>query len=242
MATVTPSRTATTSPTPPASATPSRTFTPTSTRTTTLTPSRTSTPTATATATSTAPVSFPATSLLDNFNRANGALGSNWSGATGKYSLVSNQLQVSAGDNDIYWHASSFGADQEAYVTLITINPSASEIDLLLKAQNSSTVYSGTIEVLYSPTSKFLQVWTYTGSLGWVQRGADIAVTLANGDQLGARATAAGQVLVYRNGALLGTRDVSAWTYSASTGYIGLWVSNGANTVFDNFGGGTVGP
>jgi hypothetical protein len=52
-------------------------------------------------------------------------------------------------------------------------------------------------------------VWTYTSSQGWVQRGADIAVTFANGDIFGARATASGQVSVYENGNLLGTRDIT---------------------------------
>jgi hypothetical protein len=66
-----------------------------------------------------------------------------------------------------------------------------------------------------------------------------MAVTFANGDQFGARATASGQVQVYRNGMLLGTRDVTAWPYYANGGYIGLWFINAGNAVFDNFGGGS---
>ena len=62
----------------------------------------------------------------------------------------------------------------------------------------------------------------------------------SNGDQFGARATSSGQVEVYRNGALLGTRDASGWTYSGSGGYIGLWFISAGNLVLDNFGGGTV--
>ena len=71
-----------------------------------------------------------------------------------------------------------------------------------------------------------------------MQAGADIPVTLVNGDQFGARATAAGALQVYRNGSLLATRDVSSWAYSASGGYIGLWFVNSATTTLDNFGGG----
>ena len=45
---------------------------------------------------------------------------------------------------------------------------------------------------------------------------------------------------MYKNGVLLGTRDASAWTYVASSGYIGVWM-NGANTSrLDDFGGGTI--
>jgi len=72
-----------------------------------------------------------------------------------------------------------------------------------------------------------------------VQHGADIPIILVNGDQFGARVTAAGQVQVYRNGVLLATRDASTWTYATSSGYIGLWFINSGNTLLDNFGGGT---
>ena len=56
---------------------------------------------------------------------------------------------------------------------------------------------------------------TYSAAQGWVKRGADIAVTFNNGDQFGARATASGAVQVYRNGSLLGSSDVSGWTFAA---------------------------
>ena len=45
---------------------------------------------------------------------------------------------------------------------------------------------------------------------------------------------------VYRNGSLLGTRDVTAWPYYASTGYVGLWFESASGTLVDDFGGGTV--
>ncbi len=73
---------------------------------------------------------------------------------------------------------------------------------------------------------------------GWVKRGS-YSVTLSNGDQLGALATSAGQVKVYRNGALLTTVDVSAWPYYADGGYIGVWIVNASAARLDDFGGGT---
>jgi len=61
---------------------------------------------------------------LDNFNRANGGIGSSWSGATGGYSIKNNKLDPSTSlrtgsDNggDIYWSANAFGPSQEAAVT-----------------------------------------------------------------------------------------------------------------------------
>jgi hypothetical protein len=98
------------------------------------------------------------------------------------------------------------------------------------------------IEVWYDPVNHRVQVWTFVTAQGWVQRGADIPVTLANGDRFGARATAAGIVTVYRNGTLLGSRDVSGWTLNASGGYVGLWLAGASNALLDDFGGGTVVP
>jgi hypothetical protein len=177
--------------------------------------------------------------VLDTFNRANGGLGTNWSGATSGYSVSSNQNLVGSG-GDLYWRSSTFGANQEAYVTLASINASSTEIDLVLKAQSNTTYVGGLIEVWYSPANNRVQVWTYAAAQGWVQRGADITATFAAGDRFGAQALANGQVRVYKNGVLLATRDASGWTYAASGGYIGVWMVSANTSRLDDFGGGTL--
>jgi hypothetical protein len=73
-----------------------------------------------------------------------------------------------------------------------------------------------------------------------VQRGDSISVTFTSGDQLGARASASGQVYVYKNASLLGVRDVTGWPYYGSSGYIGLWFIMASDAVLDDFGGGDV--
>jgi hypothetical protein len=73
-----------------------------------------------------------------------------------------------------------------------------------------------------------------------VQRGADIPVTFVDGDTFGARARPDGTVEVYRNGELLGTRDITAWPHYDDGGYIGLWFAGAYNARLDDFGGGTV--
>ncbi|GIK40303.1 MAG: hypothetical protein BroJett011_41360 [Chloroflexota bacterium] len=197
---------------------------------------------ATATNTPVPGAGFPSTGVVDNFNRANGSVGSAWSGTTAGYSISSNQLRVgSSGEQHIYWNSASFGADQEAYVSLSTINSSAAEIGLVLKSQSSSGYTAGLIDVLYNPGSQQVQVWTFQSSQGWVQRGANLPVTFVNGDQFGARAKANGQVEVYKNGVVVGTRDVTAWPNYAQGGYIGLFMYDASNTILDNFGGGTMG-
>lgn len=250
----TPSRTPTNTGTPTSTSTPG--FTSTNTRTPTRTPTSTNTPLATATRTPTptstptttrtgmptvtatpGSVAFPATNVLDNFNRADGALGTNWQGLTAGSRIVSNRVNVNNGE-DIYW-STTFGASQEVFVKLVTIDPAASEVDLILKAQG--TYYtSGLLLICYNPAGQQIQVFSYSSSQSWRQYGGDISVALVNGDQLGARATANGQVQVYRNGQLLATRDTSSWTFTTSGGRSGVWFVNNTTSVIDDFGGGSV--
>ncbi len=176
--------------------------------------------------------------VLDNFNRPDGALGPNWSGAPSSYAIAANQLR--AGSDAVYWSPATFGPDQAAFVTLTNINTGASEIDVLLKSQSAASWKPGVLEAWYDPANKQVKVVSYADGQGWVERGAPIPVTFVNGDVFGARATAAGQVEIYQNATLLGARDVTAWPYNASGGYIGLWFINASGMTVDDFGGGGV--
>jgi len=183
---------------------------------------------------------FPSTSVLDNFNRANGAIGGNWSGQNdSSFAVSANQLAVTSSGLDSFaaWSPASFGADQEAYLTLSQISASGLEQGLLLKTASDA---SAAIKVIYMASSNAVRVFTYTPATGWVQRGADISVTFNNGDQFGARAKANGDVEVYKNGSLLGTVSVTAWAPYSGGGYIGLWYSNASGAIVDDFGGGNV--
>ena len=195
-------------------------------------------PTATPTATE-MEVIFPSTGILDNFNRSNGAIGSFWSGSTTGYSIVGHQLDVGGGQ-DIYWNMTYQGVDQEAYVTLSTIDPGAGEIALVLKAQSNIGIGPGQIAVVYYPSENEVQVWTNDTSNGWLQQGTGIPATFSNGDQFGVRTWASGLVEVYKDGSLLGTRSVASWPYYGEGGFIGLFNFNGSSTILDNFGGGTL--
>ena len=58
------------------------------------------------------------TTVLDNFNRADGSVGTNWRGATGTsfYRIAGNRLDVQAGGPH-YWNPTAFGTNQAAFVT-----------------------------------------------------------------------------------------------------------------------------
>ncbi len=184
---------------------------------------------------------FPSTAQLDDFNRSNGSIGSNWSGYTGAYSISSNQLLVTSvgWENPIYWNNSTFGSNQEAYVTISQLNTDSWELSLLLKSQSNNSFTDGMIELYYQASSDTLQVWTVDED-DWVQYGTDILVNLAVGDQFGARVLSDGTLEIYRNGNLLATRDLSSWEFSSYGGYIGVWFANATNQRLDDFGGGDV--
>ncbi len=179
--------------------------------------------------------------VLDDFNRADGALGGNWSGNQSKYRVVGNQLSVrsNASNSDIYWKV-ALGADQEANITFTDVSENAPEQILLLKAQSNKTWGDGVIEALYDAQNNVVQVWTWEWPMGWVKYGDDIPVTFVDGDTFSARAYGNGMVEVYRNGQLLGVRDITAWSFYDKGGYIGLWFIGAKGAVLDNFGGGTI--
>lgn len=229
--------------TPTASNTPQATFTPsiTPTQTSTALPTFTATATNTFTPTSTPSSGFPINPVLDNFNRANGAIGTSWSGYASAFSIASNQLDVaSTGWNtSILWKNTSFGADQEAYVTLSQIDAGSNEQALILKSQSNTGTTAGLIYVMYDGAGKTVQVWTYHPSQDWVQHGNNIPVTFVNGDQFGVRARPDGTIEVYKNGMLLATRSITAWPFYANGGYLGFWFVNAPGALLDNFGGGS---
>jgi len=200
---------------------------------------------------------FPATGVLDNFNRINGALGANWAGNVqqGIYRILSNQVQVRNSGN-VWWNApgSIFGAIQEAYFTFTKVVPTATEQAVFLKFTGSSPTANNAalIEVRYDATTSTVQIWTNAPNpQGWVLR-AVFPSTFAAGDQLGARVIG-GTVSAYKNGVLLGSTNVTSgpnpWSaaYAAGGGQIGVRFvapsfAEPNDARFDDFGGGGTSP
>jgi PKD repeat protein len=183
--------------------------------------------------------SFPATAVLDDFNRANGAPGANWQDQTTRFSITSNALAPQTGEAYLEWAPTSFGPNQEVFATLGTVSGSGTEQNLSLKTQGA-TFSSGHLEVSYSASGARVDVATFTPPSTWKNWGSIAGVTLASGNQFGARAFSDGTVQVYKNGAVVGTVSVAGWTFAGNGGRIGVSTYNSSGTRFDNFGGGTV--
>jgi CSLREA domain-containing protein len=180
---------------------------------------------------------FPAAGVLDNFDRANGGLGSNWSGskAESKYKIMGQQVDVGNG-GPIYWRSTSFGSSQEAYITLVNVDNGEHE-GLQLKVQGKRPNWKqGTIEVFYNAATGMAGAQTYVPHSGWNTL-ATFPATLANGDRLGARALADGTVKVYHNCLLIGQTNAGSF-FVDKGGWIGLWFINAHDVILDDFGGG----
>ncbi len=180
---------------------------------------------------------FPQTAVLDNFNRANGAIGGSWVDVTSGLVINANRLTQTSSTNTTVWNGATFGTNQEEFITFAT-EGGAAEQNLMLKVQGTSWS-AGHIEVAYDAAGGKVWVTTYAPSQGWVGRGS-LNASFASGDQFGARADSVGNVSIYKNGTKLGQLSVGNWPFAANTGRLGLTITGANTTFFDDFGGGTV--
>ncbi|HVN53896.1 MAG TPA: choice-of-anchor Q domain-containing protein [Anaerolineaceae bacterium] len=191
-------------------------------------------------------LNFTLLGLLDNFNRSNGSIGSNWGAlnTTKYYQIASNRLDVQSG-GPIYWKPATFGTNQGAFITLTQIDPGSKEQGLLLKVQTSSVPQAGGIAVVYDAVAKALRVETLrVNSLTWTKY-ANQAVTFNNGDRLFASIMADGTIKIYQNGLLVASvtlNSVDQTFFNTKGGAIGVWSVNASNALLDDFGGGTITP
>ena len=213
--------------------------TPTPTATTTPVPP-TNTPTATPTPTFTPPP--PAPGVLDDFNRADGALGSNWNGSGNlQYAIATNQVAYGTSAQPLFWvRDAALGSTQEVSVTIKALS-SGGEMGITLKADTVAPP-GRLIAVAYRPASSNTIVWTKDGGT-WTDYGT-WAITFAANDTLGARAYPDGTLELLKNGVVVGSKSIAAWAYNNSGGFAGLYGWNANGAIVDNFnafsiGGGT---
>ena len=174
---------------------------------------------------------FPATDVLDDFNRADAALSDGWIGGTDNYVVQGEQLSCVACSVSAQWSA-AFATDQEVFATFAGFDPDAQEMNLVLRAQDSSCEQ---IEVLYSPAALDVRI-AYCVDWAWTEL-EPIELVLEAGQQLGGRIHAGGALELFVDGQLIGTVDVSA--YPHKIGRIGVsGITGDLGLVWDDFGGG----
>lgn len=184
-------------------------------------------------------MSFPTTSVLDNFNRADGALGANWSAAgavpayTGGAAVVSNQCSnTGVADDSRIWAASVFGPNSEAY---FTFESNGGYKGVILRLVNANTTSASGYMVLFDnnfyriDNNVATSIGTYSGAAAW-NTGVKLGASIVGSTLTAYQDTGGGFA------ALTGT--VTDATYSAAGG-IGFYLTT--TSPLDDFGGGTVG-
>jgi hypothetical protein len=80
----------------------------------------------------------------DNFNRANGALGTNWTVITGGATIDTNVAETGGVGNDSasYWNADAFNGNHSSQIKVTTLNTDANkDVGVVLRAQSGATTY-----------------------------------------------------------------------------------------------------
>ena len=184
--------------------------------------------------------------VLDNFNRANGAIGNNWRGVTETsfYRIVNSRLDAQLG-GPLYWNATPFGTNQAGFITLSSVDSRSPSQGLLLKVQDGNVPNAGAIAVVYDGIAKAVRVSTLRlGTLTWQPYG-NAAVPFVNGDKLGACAKANGEVRVYKNDVLVKTvilNTIDQNFFNTKGGKVGIWSFLAPQALIDDFGGATIAP
>ena len=180
--------------------------------------------------------------VLDDFNREDTKLGSNWGGSTseGNYRLVNNaEVEVMSG-GDAYWNVAAFGPDQEACITLKRVDNNGHQT-VILKVQSDDDDddhpewEEGVIAVFYNTEgSNMVGVETYIPDEGWNTLGT-WSMDLQDGDQLAGVALADGTIEAYVNGVLIGS--VNSPFFAEKGGHIGIWFIGNQHAILDDFAG-----
>ena len=178
--------------------------------------------------------------VIDGFDRPNGALNPQWTGDTSNFAIINGVVSIANGGRMIWDGQATFGADQTACMTVLTVRPYAVRQSLVLKAQTVWEENKGLILVNYATDGRISVLTRQPGQPELVVR-AEFAIALSRGDQLGARALRDGSVRVYKNGALIGMARAGAF-FARRGGRIGVWYEHDDGAEFDNFGGATITP
>jgi glucose/arabinose dehydrogenase/PKD repeat protein len=182
---------------------------------------------------------FPGTALLDDFDRADGALGGIWTGDLLGLKIQGASLVLDSFSGYGFWFGPRFGPDQEAYLSFTgNLNPSLAG-GLILKAQTDQTT-EGALLVLYDATLDSVSVEASTPGEGWRAWSDKIPMHIEEGDRLGARAYANGVLEIFKNESLVATRSIADWPLAGADGYVGLALVGDPGTRVDDFGGGDI--
>lgn len=174
---------------------------------------------------------IPRATFSDNFNRADGAIGTNYTARTGSFTVASNQFRISGPSDincftEVATSVATFSPDQSAKITLSALN-SFDSVGVAVRSSATGAYVLRTDGASSSGRGLAKVVSGVTTSLGTVNLPACVA-----GDEIEIRALGT-TVAMYRNGVLI---DSVADT-DLATGQPGLFYrrSNTGGSFGDNF-------
>ena len=187
-------------------------------------------------------MAFPATPVLDNFNRADqNPPSSSWSAITllGNLAVVSNQCKANAAGNcGNYYNPATYGPNSEAYITIVTKGGTGDSVSVWVRAQQpgSALTIDGYL-VAWQVAAGTDQLLIQRSDNGVATTLTTIGQEMSNGDILGIRAVGS-TITAYVNGTQVGSATDSTYT---AAGNLVLTVVN-TTFVLDDLGGGTIIP
>lgn len=167
----------------------------------------------------------------DNFNRANGAPGANWTAVKNALTITSNTIAANALADDVlmYWSANSFPATQYAELTLSVVGAGA-------RVGPAVRVSSGPTGIFMSALSTNIVIRKVLS--GTFSNLTTVTVTVAAGDILRAEANGS-EFVFYRNGSpIYSTQITDAALQTGSSGIGGF--GNDLSTTGDTWEGGEI--
>ena len=187
-------------------------------------------------------MAFPTTRVLDDFARADGPVGGQWTDspdgtAYGGMTIVGGVARPVGGTFSYdYWNPDVFGPDCEVFVTEPV---QGANIDVLLRL---TSIGSGSVDgyALRRSAGNTFNIHRIDNDV-YTQLGASITETHSDGDSFGIEAKGTRLTAYHRDGAgawaAMASGSRTDGTYTAA-GNLGTYIQNGAGRI-DDFGGGT---
>lgn len=174
-----------------------------------------------------------AAAVSDNFNRANGGLGSNWTTVAGTTApkIVNKTVQPGTPGtlNSAYWSANTFGGDQFAQANLPNSSGSKYGPGIAVRLSSSKGYF-----LWYGNSPNTISIWRMDSATSWTQLKKSGTLAISATDVWKIQAIGA-TISAYQNGHLVAQVTDSRYT----AGSPGVWLYYASNQV-TNWSGGDV--
>jgi hypothetical protein len=179
--------------------------------------------------------------VTDDFNRADGPLGANWTkppASEHNLVIVNNQVgvEIEQSHNYAFWSADGFSEDQYSQVAMVNIG-NWNGVIVRAKA-DVDEFYLGIVR-----SNQFYSIFVRTPPTGYIDLADGSTETWSPGDIVGLEASGSGPVnlTLLKNGTPVLTYTDSTYNITGGSPGIGIFSPSGSNLRVDNWEGGDLG-